>query len=322
MNRSAAIAPLAALVGIVLLFVALAGDARSETQLVNCGTSHDALNGDEAEMVGLVQQWRNDNVPNPGPLQVSGVLNRAAAWFAQWQVDNGVPGGHNDSLGRSWPQRIQDCGYTGFWYQGSGEAVTGIQSKGGANDSRMYIWPDDALRQMTYPGSGLRNPGTSGSPVKCIGVAVVQQEPGGRAVSWVVVLMQFDKGVDCPEAQGAAAQPSPSASASPSPSSSASPSATATATATPSPTATPPATFGVSLTLVPLQWNLVTLPAGQIENILARAAGCYDAVYQLYAGEWRRYAPGVPAYARNLSVSDGGAFWIKATSRACGTIQL
>lgn len=316
MNRYAAIAPLAALLGIVLLFVAFAGDARSASQLVNCGTSHDALNTDEAKMVGLVQQWRNDNVANPGPLQVSGVLNRAAAWFAQWQVDNGVPGGHSDNLGRSWAQRIQDCGYDGYWYMGSGEAVTGIKSQGGANDSRMYIWPDDALRQMTYPGSGLRNPGTAGSPVKCIGVAVVQQEPGGRAVSWVVVVMQFDKGLDCPEAQGAVAGPSasPSPSASPNPSPSPSPS--------PSPTVMPAATFGVSLSLVPAQWNLVTLPAGQLENILARAAGCYDAVYQLHGGEWRRYAPGVPAYARNLSVSDGGAFWIRATSRACGTIQL
>lgn len=309
---------MAALLGIVLLFVGLGGHAQSQGTLFNCGTGHDGLNADEVQLLGLVQQWRDQNVSNSIPLQVSGVLNRAAAWYAQWQVENGVPGGHTDGLGRSWPQRIQDCGYTGFWYLGSGEAVYGGQSGGGSSDSRIYIKPEQAIGGLTYPGSGLYNPGTPNSPVACIGVAVAQQEPSGRAVSWVVVVMQYDRGEACPEAQGAAPAPSPS----PSGTASATATSTPTATTTPTPTSTPLASFGASLTLVPGQWNLVTLPAGQLDTILARAAGCYDAVYQMDGNVWRRYSPGVPAYARNLVVSQGGAFWVRASAKNCGTIEL
>ena len=67
---------------------------------------------------------------------------------------------------------------------------------------------------------------------------------------------------------------------------------------------------------------MVTLPAGSIAQVLARAYGCYSVVYQLQGETWLRYSPDVPSYARNLSESDGGAFWILGTAKGCGTISL
>ncbi|HMO55636.1 MAG TPA: hypothetical protein PJ994_14105, partial [Tepidiformaceae bacterium] len=68
-------------------------------------------------------------------------------------------------------------------------------------------------------------------------------------------------------------------------------------------------------------WNLVILPAGNVAEVLTRAAGCYRAVYQQTGGTWQRYSPDVPAYANNLSVTQGGTFWVEGTAN-CGFIQL
>lgn len=68
-------------------------------------------------------------------------------------------------------------------------------------------------------------------------------------------------------------------------------------------------------------WNLVTLPAGAVAEILTRAQGCYRAVYKQEGDVWLRYSPVVPAYANNLHTTSGGTFWVEGTAN-CGYIQL
>lgn len=121
-----------------------------------CGTPHDALDAEEAQFLTLVQAWRDQNLQYSSPLQVSGALNAAAAWFAQWQVDNGAAGGHLDSLGRTWVQRALDCGYIGTlangtpYAQGSGEGIRVY-----ASSQPVTVTAAQAAAQMTYPGSGI-----------------------------------------------------------------------------------------------------------------------------------------------------------------------
>jgi hypothetical protein len=304
----------AGLVGIVLSLLAIGvgwdAQPRPAAAAGSCGTTHDALTAEEGQLLGMISDWRIQNgIPNAVPLQASGPLVRAAAWYAEDMVAHGSFGGHVDSEGRYFNERAADCGYDPFWSNGTGEGVYVV-----SGSTQADVGPEQALAGLTYPGSGVRMATPAGyQHVNCAGVAVYRNA-AGTAVAWVAVLAQYDDGIDCPEPVAVSAAPSPSPSPSPSP--------TPSPTATPTPTATPQARFNATLTLVPGQWNLVTLPAGSLAEVLARAAGCYEAVYQLKEGEWRRYSPNVPGYARNLAVSDGGAFWIMASSRNCGTIDL
>lgn len=69
-------------------------------------------------------------------------------------------------------------------------------------------------------------------------------------------------------------------------------------------------------------WNLTTLPPGPVEQVLARAGGCYRAIYQWNGERWLRYVPGAPQYANNLQTLNGGAIWIEGTAANCGLVQL
>lgn len=69
-------------------------------------------------------------------------------------------------------------------------------------------------------------------------------------------------------------------------------------------------------------WNLVVLPAGPVQQVLARANGCYQAVYRWDGSRWLRYMPGAPAYANNLWTLDGGTFWVEGTTANCGLVTL
>ena len=85
--------------GVALLAVMLAGfigPAPSVSATGPCTVSGAGLDGEELQFLGRLQQWRSSpgGVAHPTPLESSGALNAAAAWFAQWQVDHGVPGGH------------------------------------------------------------------------------------------------------------------------------------------------------------------------------------------------------------------------------------
>ncbi len=311
-----------------LLVIGVAWNANPDRAAAagSCGTSHDGMTAEESQVLQMVSAWRmSNNIPNAVELQASGPLIRAAAWFAEDIVVNGYNGGHIDSEGRNFSARALDCGYDTFWSGGTGEGVYAISGSGSLN-----IGPTEALSGLTYPGSGVyMSTPPNYQHVNCAGAAVYRNAEG-TSVAWVVVLAQYDDGVACPEPGGTAApppaSPSPSASisatATNTPTQTATATPTATATATPTQTSTPQARFEAKLDLVPGQWNLVTLPAGAMNEILARANGCYEAVYQMQAGEWRRYAPDVPGYARSLSTSDGGAFWIMATDKDCGVIDL
>ena len=295
----------------VLLATALAiHEPPAHAQSGTCGTSHDAMDSEEQQFAGLIQAWRDANLQYSSALQTSGALNAAAAWFAQWQVENGTPGGHGDDLGRSWPQRALDCGYGTPYSVGSGEGVYGVASSG-----LVSLSGSQALAGMAaHQGSGIYiQTGSQSLPAKCIGVGIYQNE-AGTAKAWIVLIAQYPANSACPGSNGQAPPaPSPSPSASP------------TATFTPSPTASPTATAtprsdGASVTLWQ-GWNLVTLPPGSVPEILTRAVSCYRAVYKQEGDAWLRYSPLVPAYANNLQITNGGTFWVEGTAN-CGFIQL
>ena len=86
-------------------------------------------------------------------------------------------------------------------------------------------------------------------------------------------------------------------------------------------TPTPSANYNGQIRLNP-GWNLVTLPAGPLADILDTARGCFSAVYQMEGDHWRRYVPDAPAYASNLSSSTGGPFWVLGTEANCGLIRI
>lgn len=283
-----------------------------------CGTSHDALDPEEMQFIQLVQAWRDQHVSPSTPLQVSGALNAAAAWFAQWQVDNGAPGGHTDGLGRSWPQRALDCGYSGTtssgtpYAYGSGEGIRAY-----AASQPVVISAAQAAADITYGGSGVwASTPSSSLPFKCVGAARASSTDGKR-VAWVIVIAQYPANQPCP---GAATLPpaSPSVTSTPTPTRT----PTATPTATPSPTPTPgPRGDGASVTIWQ-GWNLVMLPAGPVEQVLARASGCYAAVYRFDGVQWRRYIPGAPGYVNSLHVLDGGPALVAGTAANCGLVLL
>ena len=99
------LAPMLGVLGLLLCAPLMLVDRDASAVSGTCGTSHDGLDGEEATFLGLVQGWRDQNLANSTDLEVSGALNAAAAWFAQWQVESGAPGGHNDNLGRTWVKR-------------------------------------------------------------------------------------------------------------------------------------------------------------------------------------------------------------------------
>ncbi len=288
-----------------------------------CTVSGAGLDAEESQFLGLLQQWRSTHVAHPTALESSGALNAAAAWFAQWQIDTGGNGGHSDSFGRNWAGRAIDCGYDSYFANGSGEGVYVVSSS-----AALGIGPAQAIAGITYPGSGVYIDSVSATwPAKCVGVAV-KRNAAGTTVAWVAVIAQFPAASVCPAGSGSTEPPPGSTTASASASSTATktstPTSTPTKTPTPSPTPSPtpkPRTDGAAITLTS-GWNLVVLPAGNLEEVLYRAKGCYRSVYQQQGDHWVRYAPEVPAYARNLVTSDGGVFWIEGTAQDCGLVPL
>ncbi len=232
------------LTGLLLVFVAggvyLVRRDAAEAATGPCGTTHDSLNAEETEFIALLQQWRDTHMLIPAgtgssPLTSSMPLNKAAAWFAEYQVNANSPGGHFDNFGRNWQDRVRDCGYDPYWWYGSGEGVYAL-----ASSQVLDIGPGEAVdgppsNGVTYPGSGAtagdQNPAY---PFKCVGAAVARSADGKR-VAWVVVLAQFPVNSTCP-LPGNGTPPTPPDDT---PTATATPTKTPTPTRTPSPTATP-----------------------------------------------------------------------------------
>jgi hypothetical protein len=268
-----------------------------------CGTTHDAIDTEESSFLALLQQWRDGHLSYSSDLEISGALSAAAAWHAQDLVtrSGSTLGGHYDSTGRYFTTRARDCGYPDpFASGGIGEGVYELGSSGGVN-----LGPQLAIQGITYQGSGVYIQTSSSSwPAKCVGVAVYRNA-NSTDVAWVVLIAQYPAGSACPAYNGTPPTPK-----------------TTSPTPSPTPTPTPLAHYGYTLTLAADAWTLVTLPPGPIEDVLARARGCYVAVYQQQGDAWLRFSPDVPAYARNLTYSNGGAFWIKGSGQSCGPVAL
>lgn len=196
-----------------------------------CSPNSAAVDAEEQQFLDLLHSWRASAGVSSEPMQMSGALNQAAAWFAEFQAANGAPGGHQDNLGRTWVQRAIDCGYTGQtsggqpYASGSGEGIFGA-----AGNPTPNVGPQAALNGMINQQgsqSGIHMTGTANLPAKCYGVAVAR---AGNAVAWVVVIAQYPANLPCPAGSGTSGPP---------PSSTSSPTATNTPTKTPTATPTP-----------------------------------------------------------------------------------
>lgn len=228
------------LLGAGLLAVSLASRNATASAPGPCGTAHDAVSAEEAQLLGLLKSWRDANIAGSSSvaMEQSGALNAAAAWYAQQQVQAGPFGGHLDQNGHTWVQRARDCGY-GSYAAGSGEGVYVVAGSGQLN-----VGPNEAMAGLQYPGSGISMPSMAGSslPAKCVGVGVYRE---GNATAWVVIIAQYPASQPCPASTGAPPGPSPSSTSSATATSTATAtgtSATATPTRTPTRTPTPTAT--------------------------------------------------------------------------------
>lgn len=331
---------LVAALGILLATIAIGLGANGQKDARAIAPCYPRTNtAEEVQLVSMVENWRAGNVQNPRPLIRSAQLNASAAGYAQYLAnhrDAGLFGDAHSADGAGWNERALQCGYPADLAGGGGEAIA-MRIEATPTD----LTASEALAQMTSTGgSGLNIPGAELSfEYRCVGVAKEKATTGliDAKVAWVFVIFAVKQGQSCPGETGLVQTPAPSATAtaatatatrtpSATTSASASPTGSPTATRTPTQTATPTQTplarYNVELRLVPGEWNLVTLPPGPLEEVLARAHGCIEAVYQLKGETWTRWSADVPGYARSLVISDGGAVWLRAAARDCGTIFL
>ena len=89
----------------------------------NCAVANaDALDGEEQEMLRLINDHRRANGLND--LQISYTLGKSAAWKAQHMADASYFAHDDTPIGRSWLQRFRDCGYTYNTYTGENIAAS------------------------------------------------------------------------------------------------------------------------------------------------------------------------------------------------------
>jgi hypothetical protein len=110
--------------------VAIAPAPRPAFALTNCSGGDPAIDSAEQAFLGLINDYRQDN--GLSPLSLSSSLNRAAAWKANDMATRDYFE-HDDLSGRSWVDRIRDCGYTANTYIGENMAA-GNQPASGAFD--------------------------------------------------------------------------------------------------------------------------------------------------------------------------------------------
>lgn len=301
----------------VLVFssaIAAAGLRHRDAEALASCLQH-ANTAEELSFLSQLQAWRDQNIAGSYQLTLSGPLNAAAAGYAQYLANTPGAAGHyaDGSSGYPWAARAVNCGYPSDSAAG-GEGLAVVESS-----AQVSISPSQALTIMTSERQGgVWVPSSVGPAVKCVGVAKMVSSSGNK-VAWVTLLFGTWDGT-CAQAMTGGGGASPTASST----STASPANTATSTPakTPTPSPTPNPNYGGTIT-IDAGWNLVTLPAGPITDILDTAQGCFEAVYQYRGDQWLRYSPLVPAYANNLVTSAGGAFWIKGTgAKNCASIRI
>jgi hypothetical protein len=278
---------------------------------------------EELTFLAQLQTWRNANIAGSFPLTLSGPLNAAAAGYAQYLVSHPGTGGHyadGGAAGRAWADRAIQCGYPSGEAAG-GEGLAVVQGSGAVSVS-----PSQALTIMTAErGGGVWVPSSVGPSVMCVGVAKMSAAAGNEE-AWVTLLFGTWDGT-CPQpvtGGGGGSTSSPATSTATGTATSTptnTPTPTSTPTRTPTPSPTPNANYNAQITIT-AGWNLVTLPAGQLSDILDTARQCFSAVYQTEGDHWLRYVPAAPGYASNLTRSTGGAFWILGTDANCGAVRI
>ncbi len=95
---------------LVLAAVAVLGpETKSSLAGPNCAVDA-TIDSEEQEFLRLINQHRQQN--GLRPLQLSDTLNRAAAWKSQHLADYGYFAHDDTPIGRTWVQRLRDCGYS------------------------------------------------------------------------------------------------------------------------------------------------------------------------------------------------------------------
>jgi len=305
--------------GMIAILSASIGHEQAAHAIASCGDP--GVSGEEAQLLSLI-----GNLRSGGQVERSSALDAAAQGYADYLAGHYEANGHNAD-GSNWNYRAAQCGYPEEWAGGGGESVWAQTAGTGAIG--FDVSPAEAIAGMQQYSRGAID-----MPMgRCAGVGkAIKRDNSGAVikVAWVAVVFMGPATGPCPSSNSLEETPTSSVTSAASPSPSGTPTKTSTPTATPtktstptpSPTATPGPRYNTQITLTPGQWNLVTLPAGPLNDVLARMHGCYEAVYQLRDGAWQRYSADVPLYARSMLTSNGGAFWIKASAKNCGAISL
>lgn len=297
---------------VIAVFIAVMG---SEVRALGpCSTAAAGVSPEESALLTGVNAWRGSTLGQP-PMANSVTANFAAQIHAEALIA-GTANGHTDSFGRSWADRLRDCGYpAGYVTMGSGEAVEVFTNASGASASA-------AVAAMTSMQPGHQSGAQAPVPWECSGVGYASNPNGNIKHAWVVIVSSAASSTACPQSAPAGGGPTTTSTATTASPTTATATATRTPTMTPVPSPTPtPRADGASVTLY-AGWNLVTLPPGPVADVLHRAGGCYRSVYQLQGDRWFRYSPEVPPWANNLQTLNGGAYWIEGTAENCGLIRL
>lgn len=302
---------LLAALALLIPAAALSQDASPARAITNCDTASDGLDGQENEMVGLVNAARAQaGLP---ALSVSPTLNRMAAWKSEDSSASGAGFSHTDSLGRSPFQRAIDCGYAsgaaeniayGYssaeatysaWMQSAGHRANilngsylamGVGRSGNAwtlnfgfvddSGSPPPVQPQPTNTPTTAPTSAPTNtPPPTNTPIQ--GPAVAPPDP--TATSTPVVITQ-----------PAAPQPQP--------------------TATPTTPAPPPP--GAQEMSQGLNMTTYSGPTQPIRDALRSIGGHVEWVYTWNGVRWLRYVPGMPSYINTLAQLETGTTYIIA----------
>ncbi len=294
-----------------MVFV-LANRSDSASAAIPC-TPH-ANTAEELQFVGLLQSWRDSNIPGSLPLTRSVSINKAAWHYANYLANTPGAAGHyaepGYTTGFPWVTRALECGYD---TAAGGEGLAVVEASAPTSVS-----PSQALSIMSaQQGSGIWIPANVGAPVRCVGVGKAVSADG-RKTAWVTLVMASWNGCPDPDTSGPPA-PTPPTLSTTAPTST--PTNTPTPTATPTPT--PVAEFGVTITVC-AGWNLLTIPVtGSVDDVFDTAVLDIGAIYRQNGETWLRWAPGVPAYARNLSqVTAGDVVWIYRAEPSCEDIGL
>lgn len=86
----------------------------------NCSVNSN-IDSEEQVFFGLINDYRRDR--GLGPLALSASLTKAAAWKSQHMASNGYFDHTDAGLGRSFTDRLRDCGYTANTWMGENIAA-------------------------------------------------------------------------------------------------------------------------------------------------------------------------------------------------------